>query len=115
MEGTQMVQSPAVEGINTMGPQLSGTASTEETRYYASLVSSLLWITQGTCPDIVFTVGRCARFVANPSDKHLHTAKQILRYLKGTINVCLIAKETSNRQTLTGWADSNWAGLQDNC
>lgn len=60
MDGAWTVQSPVVEGINVMGPRLSGTASAEETRYYASLVGSLLWIMQGTCPDIVFAVGQCA-------------------------------------------------------
>lgn len=113
MDGAWTVRPPAVEGINTMGPWLSGTASAEETRYYASLVGSLLWIAQGTHPNIAFAVGRCTRFVANPSDEHLHTAKRILRYLKGTIDVRLNAKRTSNGQTLTGWADSDWAGSRD--
>lgn len=33
---------------------------------YASLVGSLLWIAQGSRPDITFAVGRCAQVVANP-------------------------------------------------
>ncbi|SAM82184.1 uncharacterized protein UBRO_20643 [Ustilago bromivora] len=88
-------------------------ASEEETKHYASLVGSLLWIKQGTHPNIAFAVGRCTQFIANPSGEHLIAAKWILKYLKGTIDISLVAKGTSDRQMLTGWADSDWAGSQD--
>ena len=42
-------------------------------------------------------------------------AKWILKYLKGTIDISLSTSKTSNGQLLTGWADSDWAGLQDCC
>ncbi|SAM86220.1 uncharacterized protein UBRO_21020 [Ustilago bromivora] len=57
MNDTWTVQSPATEAINTMGPRQGVTANAKEVRHYALLVSSLLWIVQGTQPDIAFAVG----------------------------------------------------------
>ncbi|SPC64206.1 uncharacterized protein UHOD_11701 [Ustilago sp. UG-2017b] len=102
----------ATETINTLGPREGDTASDEEVCHYTSLVRSLLWITQGSRPDITFTVGRCAHFVTNPSGEHLAAAKRILRYLKGTVEINLSAGTPAGRQMLTGWADSDWAGLR---
>ncbi|SOV04272.1 uncharacterized protein UDID_17049 [Ustilago sp. UG-2017a] len=100
----------ATETINTLGPREGDTASTKEVRYYASLVGSLLWITQGSRPDIAFAVGRCARFVVNLSGEHLTAAKHILRYLKGTVGISLSAGTHTSGRILAGWADSDWAG-----
>ncbi|CCF53331.1 hypothetical protein NDA11_003732 [Ustilago hordei] len=104
---------PATEVINTLKPWEGDPANTEEVRYYASLIGSLLWIAQGSRPDIAFAVGRCARFVANPSGEHLVAAKHILRYLKGTSMVSLSAMTQTGGQMLMGWADSDWAGSHD--
>ncbi|SAM83157.1 uncharacterized protein UBRO_20738 [Ustilago bromivora] len=59
MSDAWAVHSPATEAINTMGPRQGDTASAKEIRHYTSLVGSLLWITQGTCPDIAFAVSQC--------------------------------------------------------
>ncbi|KAJ1585839.1 hypothetical protein NDA12_002285 [Ustilago hordei] len=101
---------PAMETINSLGPWEADVASTEEVHYYALLVGSLLWIAQGSRPDIAFTVGCCAQFIANPSEEHLAAAKQVLRYLKGTMRVNLTAREPIGKLMLTSWVDSDWAG-----
>ncbi|CCF51999.1 uncharacterized protein UHOR_17014 [Ustilago hordei] len=105
---------PATETINSLSPWEANIASAEEVRHYVSLVGSLLWIAQGSRPDIAFAVGCCAQFVANPSREHLAAAKRILRYLKGTMRINLSAREPIGKLILTGWADSNWAGSR-NC
>ncbi|SOV08668.1 uncharacterized protein UDID_17688 [Ustilago sp. UG-2017a] len=68
---------------------------------------------KGTLEKFAFAVGQCAQFVANLSGEQLIAAKRILKYLKGTIDISLVAKGMSDRQMLTGWANSDWAGLQD--
>ena len=113
MQGAWPVTTSATEAINDMTARKDGVASAEEVHEYASLVRSLLWIAQGTRPDISFSVGRCARCVANPSSEHLAAAKRILRYLKGTIDVSLSACAPRGENLLTGWADSDWAGARD--
>ncbi|SAM84819.1 uncharacterized protein UBRO_20855 [Ustilago bromivora] len=104
---------PATESINTLKPQEGDMASTEEVQHYASLVGSLLWIAQGSKPDITFAVGRCARFVVNPSGEHLMATKRILRYLKGTMGIGLSTKVPAGGQLLSRWANSAWAGSHD--
>ncbi|XP_070022594.1 secreted RxLR effector protein 161-like [Nicotiana sylvestris] len=58
--------------------------------------------------DIVFSVGLCARFQANPKESHLTAVKRILRYLKGTIDLCLWYLKGSNFN-LVGYADVDYA------
>ncbi|SOV04345.1 uncharacterized protein UDID_17071 [Ustilago sp. UG-2017a] len=60
MSDAWAVHSPATEATNAMGPWQGDMTSAEEIRHYASLVGSLLWIAQGTHPDIAFAVGQCA-------------------------------------------------------
>ena len=40
-------------------------------------------------PDIMFSVCLYAIFQSYPKDSHLITIKRIIRYLKGTIGMCL--------------------------
>ncbi|XP_070004893.1 secreted RxLR effector protein 161-like [Nicotiana tabacum] len=39
--------------------------------------------------DLEFSVGLYARFQANPKESHVKAIKRILRYLKGTLDLCL--------------------------
>ena len=48
---------------------------------YRGIIGSLLYLTPSR-PDIVYSVGMCARFQACHRDSHLKAAKRILRYLK---------------------------------
>ena len=50
-------------------------------KMYMGIIGSLLYLTASR-PDIVYSVGMCARFQACPRDSHLMAAKRILRYLK---------------------------------
>ncbi|XP_070029757.1 uncharacterized protein [Nicotiana sylvestris] len=61
-------------------------------------------------PDIVFSVGLCARFQDNPKESHLTAAKMILRYLKGTTDLCLWYPKGSNFN-LVGYVDAYYAGF----
>ncbi|XP_070046337.1 uncharacterized protein [Nicotiana tomentosiformis] len=61
---------------------------TRNKKLYRGMIGSLLYLTASR-PDIVFNVGLCARFQANPKESHLTAVKRILRYLKGTTDLCL--------------------------
>ncbi|XP_070010264.1 secreted RxLR effector protein 161-like [Nicotiana sylvestris] len=58
----------------------------------------------------VFSVGLCARFQANPKESHLTVVKRILRYLKGTTDLCLWYPKGSNFN-LVGYTDVDYAGF----
>ncbi|XP_070013245.1 secreted RxLR effector protein 161-like [Nicotiana sylvestris] len=74
---------------------------------YRSIFGSLLYLTASR-PDIVFSVGICARFQSNPKESYLKAAKRILRYLKGTQDLVLYYP-SSNSLNLIGYANADYA------
>ena len=59
---------------------------------YRGIIGSLLYLTASK-PDIVFSVGMCARFQACHRDSHLKATKRILRYLKKIGNLVLLSSK----------------------
>lgn len=51
---------------------------------YLEAIGSLLYLGQGTKPDISFIVNKLRRFNNIPELQHLLAAKIVLRYIKGT-------------------------------
>nr|XP_033509840.1 secreted RxLR effector protein 161-like [Nicotiana tomentosiformis] len=80
-----------------------------EHKLYREMIGSLLYLTASR-PNIVFSVGLCARFQENPKESHLKTIKKILRYLKGTPNLCLWYPRGYSVD-LVGYADADYAGF----
>ena len=56
---------------------------------YRELIGTLLWISNGTRPDIVFAVNTLAKFTCNPGLVHWKTALRILGYLYATRTYCI--------------------------
>ncbi|KAI5334414.1 hypothetical protein L3X38_024547 [Prunus dulcis] len=52
---------------------------------YRQMVGSLLYLTAAR-PYIIFVASLLARFMHNPTKKHMGTAKRVLRYIQGTMN-----------------------------
>ncbi|XP_070005857.1 secreted RxLR effector protein 161-like [Nicotiana sylvestris] len=80
--------------------------SSVDQKLYRGMIGSLLCLTTSR-PDIIFSVGLCARFQANPKESHLTAAKRILRYLKGTTDLCLWYPKSSNFN-LVGYDDVDY-------
>ncbi|CAH1413683.1 unnamed protein product [Lactuca virosa] len=55
---------------------------------YRQMIGSLMYLTPSR-PDIMFSVGYCARFQANPREPHMVAVKNIFRYLKRTSSLSL--------------------------
>jgi len=64
-------------------------------KLYRGMIGSLLYLTTSR-PDIFFSVCLCARFQSDPREPHLTTVKRIFRYLKGTTNLGLLYKKSSD-------------------
>ncbi|XP_022862683.1 uncharacterized protein LOC111382879 [Olea europaea var. sylvestris] len=62
-----------------------------------------------TRPDIVFSVGVCARFQANPKESHLSSIRHIIRYVSGNVDLGIFYSRNSNLD-LAGYSDVDWAG-----
>ncbi|XP_070022946.1 secreted RxLR effector protein 161-like [Nicotiana sylvestris] len=75
---------------------------------YRSIIGSLLYLTANR-PDIIFSVGLCARFQSNPKESHLKATKRILRYLKGTHDLVLYYP-SGDSFNLIKYADADYAG-----
>ncbi|GKF98948.1 uncharacterized mitochondrial protein-like protein, partial [Tanacetum coccineum] len=55
---------------------------------YRSMIGSLMYLTSSR-PDIGYATCLCARYQANPTEKHLKEVKRIFCYLRGTVNTSL--------------------------
>ncbi|XP_075097953.1 secreted RxLR effector protein 161-like [Nicotiana tabacum] len=80
-----------------------------EHKLYRGMIGSMLYLTTRRL-DIVFSMGLCARFQANPKESHLKAVKRILRYLKETPDLCLWYRRGYNFD-LVGYADADDAGF----
>ena len=56
---------------------------------YTSIVRSLVYVMVCSRPDTAFVVESISRYMTNPRKEHWTTVKWILRYVKGTLSVCL--------------------------
>nr|GEW05411.1 hypothetical protein [Tanacetum cinerariifolium] len=90
---------------------LSGTP-VDQTKYH-SMVEALMYLTTSR-PDIMHATCYCARYQAQPTEKHLTAVKQIVWYLKDTIHMGLwYPKDTGFK--LTAFSDLDHAGCLDSC
>src|SRR3954471_21273593 len=77
-------------------------------REYCSMIGSLLYLCASR-PDIMLSVGMCARFQSAPKESHVVAVKRIFRYLVHTPNFGLWYPKGSSFN-LVGYTDSDWAG-----
>ena len=80
-------------------------------KVYRSMIGSLLYLCASR-PDIVLSVGVCARYQAAPKESHLMAVKRIFRYLVHTPFYGLWYPQGSTF-ALCGYTDSDWAGDKD--
>jgi hypothetical protein len=80
-------------------------------KLYQSLVGGLLHATINRW-DIQFAVNHVLRYLTNPQQEHLITAKNILRYLKGTINYSLFFP-SNDKGLLHNFTDADLADDAD--
>ncbi|KAI5328948.1 hypothetical protein L3X38_028345 [Prunus dulcis] len=96
--------------VNEKLSKVDGSELANET-LYRQMVGSLLYLT-ATRPDIMFAASLSARFMHNPTKKHMGTAKRVLRYVQGTINYGT-AYDKGKGAMLIGYCDSDWSGSED--
>nr|GFB78896.1 retrovirus-related Pol polyprotein from transposon TNT 1-94 [Tanacetum cinerariifolium] len=90
---------------------LSGTLI-DQTKYH-SKVGALMYLTASR-PDIMHATCYCARYQAQPTEKHLTVVKRIFRYLKDSIHMGLWYLKDIGFE-LTAFSDSDHAGCLDSC
>lgn len=73
---------------------------------YQCLIGSLMYLATCTRPDIAYPVSMLSQFNSCFTMEHWKHAKRVLRYLKGTLDKCLVFKPTED--SLTGYVDADW-------
>jgi hypothetical protein len=76
---------------------------------YRSIVGSLRYLIH-TRPDIAHSVGIVSRFMEKPTTEHLAAVKQVLRYVKGTLDHGCVYEKGEEGLKIHGYSDSDLAG-----
>ena len=80
---------------------------------FAQAVGAILYASTITRPDLAFPASLLSRYISKYNTEHWKAAKHLLRYIRGTTDLCLtFNKENSNRIAL-GYADADWGGDLD--
>ncbi|KAJ9551322.1 LOW QUALITY PROTEIN: hypothetical protein OSB04_015367 [Centaurea solstitialis] len=79
--------------------------------HYRCLIGSLRYLIH-TRPDLGYPMGVVSRYMESPRESHLKAVKQILRYIKGTINYGLVYQKGGD-QKIVGYSDSSHNGDRD--
>lgn len=74
---------------------------------YQELIGSLMYLSVSTRPDISFAVSFLSQFNNSHTTEQWSAAKRVLRYLKGTIDLCLTY--VRDNMHLVGYTDADWA------
>ena len=76
-----------------------------EEHQFKSLIGCLIFLT-ATRPDIMFAISMLLRFMHYASEVHLQAVKQIVRYVKGTVDYGVKYTHSQNFQ-FHGYSDSD--------
>ena len=77
---------------------------------YRAIVGSVMYAATISQPDIAHAAGLLARYASKWNKDHLHVARHLLCYLRGTSELCLTFDATSTYRTILGHADAGWGG-----
>ena len=66
-----------------------------------------------TRPALCFAVTKLSQLKSKPTKAHLNAAKQVLRYLKGTIHYGITYCKSFKPLQLSGFSDSDWGSSED--
>ncbi|MBW0533619.1 hypothetical protein O181_073334 [Austropuccinia psidii MF-1] len=80
-----------------------------EVTQFQQAIGSLNYLAHHTRPDVLFTVNQLSKHSTKPSQPHWNALKHLFRYLKGTKDKCLVYRQQSIKEALTGWADADYA------
>ena len=79
---------------------------------YAELLGALLYLQATSRPDISFAVNTLSKHMSNPTKRHWHLAKHVLRYLKGSTDIGITYRKAGPLE-LQGYVDADFAADKD--
>ena len=82
-------------------------------KLYREMVGKLIYLMTNTRPDITFAVTKLSQYSTRPTRAHLNLVKNVLRYLKSTLDYKLTFKKSTDGLKLVGFSDSDWGSSDD--
>ncbi|KAL3623658.1 hypothetical protein CASFOL_032474 [Castilleja foliolosa] len=81
---------------------------------FANVIGSLMYAMVCTRPDLAYSLSILSRYMGNPKRVHWQAAKWLMKYIRGTMNVCLCYRKSDRGGNLVeGFVDSDYAGCVD--
>src|SRR5271154_1252957 len=89
---------------------------------YQELTGSLNHAAVFSRPDIAFAISKLSQFNSDPTETHMHAARHVLRYLRGTRDYWIVYDEaqsldihdyTNALHPIIGYADADWGSDKD--
>lgn len=77
---------------------------------FPHVVGSILYGSTITRPDSAEAAGVLSRFISKWNESHWKAAKHLLRYIRGTTDLCLMFDGECGKRILLGYADADWGG-----
>lgn len=115
METCNPVATPmdvSIKLIKEMSPKTEAEIEEMASIPYQEAVGSILYLAQGSRPDIAYAVSAVSRYNNNPGKAHWIAVKRILRYLKGTKDQKLTFS-FKGKNEIIGFCDADWANDED--
>lgn len=72
---------------------------------YRRALGMLLYVANGTRPDLSFCVSFLCQFASDPKNKHMAGVRHLMRYLKHTKDYCIVYKKTGGKLDIFSDAD----------
>jgi hypothetical protein len=109
MQDANPVSTPAEPGmiLSSAGPDDDVNSASIRFR---EAVGSLMFLSTVSRPDISFAVNLISRFLSNYNRTHWEAVKRIFKYLKGTVDLGIMYKNSGSEIELVGYTDSDFAG-----
>ena len=108
LESTSSVRTPMSPNVKLIVDLLGKSVNSS---LYRSMIGSLLYLTTSR-PNIIYSVGMCARYQANPKEFHMIALKRIIKNVKTTADFGVWYNKDTN-DVLARYSDVDWAGNAD--
>ncbi|CAA3009527.1 F-box LRR-repeat 20-like [Olea europaea subsp. europaea] len=117
MNGSKFVKVPLAAHINLSSAHSPKTE--EEFREmrnipYSNAIGSVMFSMITTRPDLAYAISFLSKFMSYPGKPHWAGLKWLLKYIVDTLNLGLVYEKRSEKLTLKGYVDSDFAGDKDN-
>ena len=105
----EMADSKSTTTPMEVGLKLERFGSNSANIPYRELIGCLMYISLTTRPDLAAATNFFSRYQSSYDQEHFTYAKQILRYIRGTLDLKLVYNRNEDAEPLTGYADADWA------